>query len=94
MKSKYGARYSDEVRQESIMRILNGARSSEVAKETGITVQTLNNWIKEHESKQASSANGSESLAIIKRLKRENKRLKDERDILKKAVTFFTKEEE
>jgi transposase len=54
-------------------------------------------WIKEHQaddSGQAFRGNGklTPEQAEIRRLKEENKRLKMEKDVLKKAMVFFAKE--
>ena len=54
-------------------------------------------WIKEHQvddSDQAFRGNGklTPEQAEIRRLKEENKRLKMEKDVLKKATVFFVKE--
>ena len=93
MRSKHANRYSNEVKQAAIKQILNGTSSSQVARETGITQQSLNTWVKDFQENNAFSSRSKDGVAIKKLLK-ENKRLKEERDILKKAITFFTKEGE
>ena len=56
----------------------------------------LQRWIKESESDEGQAFRGNGKLtpdqAEIRRLKEENRRLKMEKEILKKATVFFAKE--
>jgi transposase len=56
----------------------------------------LGRWIKEHhnEEGQAFQGNGklTEEQLEIRRLREENRRLKMEKEVLKKATVFFAKE--
>jgi len=65
---------------------------SQTARELGINVNTLYTWI----DKYATSARRSTSELSVheenKRLRKENVRLKQERDILKKASAYFASE--
>jgi transposase len=67
----------------------------EAAKNLGIGVATLDNWLGEHR-KRNGSVNVAEELDLKKRvaqLERENRRLTMERDILKKATAYFAREQ-
>jgi len=64
---------------------------AQIARELGIKEQTLHNW-----KRKAASGNGTgvepdhfAQQDEIRRLRRENARLQEERDILKKATAFF-----
>jgi len=94
------SKYTKEFKDSTIQLILNNNESvPKVAADLDIHVKTLYNWIssykKEHNipmrGMNASSSN--ETLdEEIKRLRKENKLLKQERDILKKATAYFAKE--
>jgi len=56
----------------------------------------LSRWIKEHQSYEGHAFRGNGKLTPdqeeIRKLRDENKRLKMEKEILKKATVFFAKE--
>lgn len=62
------------------------------ASELGVHVSTLHGWVKKYHPNSVCSTSVTEDesiLAELKRLKKENQRLKQERDILKKAAAYF-----
>jgi transposase len=67
---------------------------SRTAEELGVNKNTLQTWIgKYHRPKQVEKKVSEEHLYDeLKRLKKENARLKEERDILKAAAAYFAKE--
>jgi transposase len=73
-----------------------GRTRKEIAGDLGIGLSTLTRWI----SRNRDAANdvpelvvaNEEMAAELKRLRRENEILRQERDILKKATVFFAKE--
>lgn len=87
--------YSKEFKQTAIELALSSDVSiKEVAQDLQMSEKTLYNWIstykKAHEPSTQEPSNDLE--AQIKRLKKENAQLKQERDILKKATVYFAKE--
>jgi len=89
--------YPEDLKQTAIEMALQGDRSTKaVAEELGISPKTLYGWLRRY--RQEHGLNGTESLkeesmeAELKRLRRENTRLKMEREILKKATAYFAKE--
>ena len=68
---------------------------TQTARELGVNVNTLHTWISKYRGKQATSSGGSVDdqprHEELKQLRRENARLKEERELLKKAA-FFAKE--
>jgi transposase len=85
--------YSDEFKREALRKVgESGATLSQVAREIGIKQQTLHRWKIQAEGASGASASTADSDRELERLRRENIRLKAERDILKKALGYFAKE--
>jgi transposase len=88
--------YPEEFRREAVALIRSGQRSlAEASKSLGVSRQTLRNWLKQ-EAVDAGQAEGvtSEEREELRRLRREVRVLREEREILKKAMAFFVKENE
>ncbi|SEL81876.1 transposase [Colwellia chukchiensis] len=85
--------YTDEFREEAVKLVTEqGYTVTEAAKSLGITTKLLYNW-KDKLAKQASGeALSKDERAELVKLRKENKRLLMEREILKKASAFFAKE--
>ena len=71
------------------------ASVNQVAQEMGIHPNTLYRWVKQFSEKPEAAFPGkghlvSSEAETIRQLKRENERLKMERDILKKAMAIFS----
>lgn len=86
-------KYTDEFREEAVKLVTEQDYSvTEAAKSLGITTKLLYNW-KDKLAKQASGETLSkDERAELIKLRKENKRLLMEREILKKASAFFAKE--
>ena len=75
--------------------IEQGLSYCEVARELGVRDTMIHNWRKAFESDGTLKAEVEDNASIeaeLKRLRDENRQLKMERDILKKATAFFAKE--
>jgi len=62
------------------------------ARELGINVNTLHTWVGKYQEANHLSSERTDPLPRydeLKQLRKENKRLKEERDILKKAAAYF-----
>ena len=84
-------RFTAEFKAEAVKRLLEGGKGlSEVATELGLSPGQLSAWRNEH-----LAAGSAEALtarkAGLQRLKRENKRLEEEVEILRKAAAFFAR---
>ncbi|MEW6360483.1 MAG: transposase [Planctomycetota bacterium] len=89
-----GVRYPPEFRQEAVRLYRSGAGSYQhVAAEIGVHKDTLAGWVQQAEIDEG-KADGltSEEKEELRRLRRENKVLKEEREILRKAALFFARE--
>jgi transposase len=88
--------FSDEFKTEAVRRVREDGRTpASVARELGVPRQMLAAWLKRakalNEGPESKPLRGDEREEL-NRLRRENDRLKMERDILKKAAAFFAKE--
>jgi len=84
--------YPPEFRREAVQLTRTSERSiAQVARDLGISNQTLRNWIKQADV----DAGEREGLTTDEREeRRENRTLLQEREILKKAAAFFARESE
>lgn len=88
--------YPPEFRREAIELVrISEKPIVQVARDLGISNQTLHNWIKQADV-DAGKAEGltTEEREELRRLRRENRTLLQEREILKKAAAFFARESE
>ena len=91
-------KYTKEFKLDAISLVLErGYSRQEAASSLEINAQMLGRWIREYrkdEDGQAFRGNGklTPEQEEIRRLRAENKRLQQERDILKKATVFFAAE--
>lgn len=91
---KTHAPYPQEYRQQILELARAGRSAEELAKEFEPTAQCIRNWIKQDELDRGQRQDGltSEERAELARLRRENKQLKLEREILAKATAWFARE--
>jgi transposase len=85
--------YPPEFRREALELVRFGRSIGEVAESLGVSTQTLRSWRRQDDvdvgrSDGLTSAEREE----LRRLRRENRRLMQEREILKKAAAFFARE--
>jgi transposase len=88
------APYPPEFRAEAVRLVREGGRKQiDVARELGMSVESLRQWIHQAEIEEGKR----EGLTLaekerLRQLERENRILREEREILKKAAAFFAKE--
>lgn len=91
-----GIRYTQEFKQEAVRQVTERGHSvAEVAARLGINKHSLYDWVKRFRAAPDGLKTAEapvSSAAEIARLKAELKRVTEERDILKKAATYFAKE--
>lgn len=93
-------KYSKEFKDSTVQLVLNeNKKVVDVAADLGLNSKTLYHWVtkykKEHNlpTQECRVPSDKESEhEELKRLRKENKILKQERDILKKATAYFAKE--
>jgi len=94
------SKYSKEFKDSTVQLILNNNESVvKVAQDLDLNEKTLYSWVTTYKrahnipTKNINFTNANEPLDVeVKRLRRELKIAKQERDILKKATAYFAKE--
>lgn len=85
-----GKRYGREFKEEAVRLAKSGERPvNTIAEELGVSRTALRTWLAEGSSMIPT---GETKEQEVQRLRRENRLLQMERDILKKATAFFAKE--
>jgi transposase len=86
--------YPEQFRREALELVRGGRSIPDVAESLGVSPQTLRNWRRQGERDRGERDDGLTSVEReeLRRLRRENVRLKQERDILKHATAFFARE--
>lgn len=93
-KSKMANRYTAEFRQQMVELVRTGREPKQLAKEFGCSYWSIKTWVRQAE-RDAGRGDGGLTTAEreeLTRLRRENRRLKEERDILSKAAAWFAQE--
>jgi transposase len=87
--------YPRQFREEAVRFVReSGKTRARIAKDLGISEQSLYTWVKQADLDGGKRWDGltTEEREEIRRLRREVRILREERDILKKAAVFFAKE--
>ena len=93
-------KYDKAFRQEAVRLALAGEKSiAETARNLGIKEGTLYHWVNQVKNSAIKIPTeefntNAEFIDELNRLRKENARLKEEGEILKKAAVFFAKEEQ
>lgn len=87
--------YPPEFREEAVhLARESGKPASQIARDLGISYESLRHWVKQADRDAGRRTDGltTEEREELRRLRRENRILRMEREILKKAAAFFAKE--
>lgn len=89
-------RYSAELQQELVRLVREGRSPESLAKEFEPTAQAIRRWLRQAELDDGKRTDGltTKEREELGRLRRENARLKEEREILSKAAAWFAGETE
>jgi transposase len=88
--------YPPEFRADAVELVRTGGRPvRQIARELGVSYESLRQWVRQADLDDGRRTDGltSEERVELQRLRRENRRLLMEREILKKAAAFFAAEE-
>ena len=83
-------KHSEELKQEAVrIALTSGLPRERVALDLGVGKSTLNKWVSQYRPSDLASAPQADLARENERLRLENRVLREEREILKKATQFF-----
>lgn len=91
---KTHAPYPPEYRQQVVELVRAGRTPGELAREFEVSAQAIRNWVRQADRDEGRRADGltTEERHELVRLRRENRQLREEREILSKAAAWFARE--
>ena len=86
--------YTPEFRRRMVELVRSGRSPESLAEEYEPSAQSIRNWVSQAERDAGKRQDGltSEEKDELRRLRRENRRLREEREILSKAAAWFAQE--
>lgn len=87
--------FTDEFKAGAVRLVLDEGKSiAQAARDLDLTESSLRNWVSQAHADRSHGKTGltTEERQELARLRKENRELRMERDILKKAAAFFAKE--
>jgi transposase len=91
---KKGTKYTPEFRQQMVDLVRAGRVPNQLAQEFNLSAWTIGHWVRQA-ARDAGKGDGGLTTAEreeLMQLRRENRRLREERDILSKAAAWFANE--
>jgi transposase len=95
MPQRYQRPYPPEFRREAVSLVkASGRPIREIAVELGVSTESLRIWLRQDQLDRGERDDGltSDEREELSRLRRQVRELEQEREILKRAVTFFARE--
>jgi transposase len=88
------ARYSEEFKQQLVDLVRGGRNPEELGRQFEPSAQAIRNWVAQAEREDGKRKDGltNSEREELRRLQRENARLREEREILSKAAAWFAQE--
>ena len=88
------AAYAPEYRRQIVELVRTGRTPGELAREFECSAQAVRNWVRQADRDEGRREDGvtSAEREELRRLRRENRQLREEREILKKAAAWFARE--
>lgn len=95
------SKYTEEFRRDAIDLVRSSGRPiNQVARELGMSHETLRNWVRKEDqpTRLAGAASAGDGVSVankdaeIARLRREVAELRQEKEILRRAAAYFAKE--
>ena len=91
---RFRSAYPPEFRRQMVELVHSGRTPEDLAREFEPTAQSILNWVRQADRDAGRRTDGPTSAEReeLARLRRENQRLRQERDILAKAAAWFARE--
>ena len=92
--SKSHPPYAPEYRRQMVELVHSGRTPGELACEYECSAQAIRNWVRQADRDEGRREDGltTAEREELRRLRRENRQLREEREILKKAAAWFARE--
>ena len=85
--------YTEDFKRDAVALVTEqGYKPSEAARSLGIGDNLIRRWKREFEEESSCAGLSSDEQEELKRLRKENRMLRMEKEILKKASAYFAKE--
>jgi len=85
--------YTEDFKRDAVALVIEqGYKASEAARSLGIGDNLIRRWKREFEEEASGAGLSSDEREELKRLRKENRMLRMEKEILKKASAYFAKE--
>ena len=86
--------YPEELKKKMVALVREGRTPEELSKQFEPSAQSIRNWVAQAERDEGRRQDGltTGERDELQRLRRENERLREEREILKKAAAWFAQE--
>jgi transposase len=85
--------YTEDFKRDAVALVTEqGYKPSEAARSLGIGDNLVRRWKREFEEESSGAGLSSDEQEELKRLRKENRMLRMEKEILKKASAYFAKE--
>jgi transposase len=86
--------YPDEFKRKLLALVRQGRTPEELARQFEPSAQSIRNWVAQDDRDKGQRTDGltTGERDELQRLRRENERLREEREILKKAAAWFAQE--
>lgn len=81
-------KYDDEIKRNALRKVLDGQSVRSVAEELGVNESLIHKWKRAAKTFGSGSRSGAE-ISEIENLKKRNRELEQENEILKKAALIF-----
>ena len=93
MRKQGPQKFSEDFRREAVRLVRESDRPVKaLALELGVSITTIRNWLRSIPKEKTAPGRVLSLEEQVRQLKKENERLREEREILKKATAFFAKE--
>jgi transposase len=88
--------FTDEFKAEVVRKVLAGGKTAgQIARDLDLTETAVRKWVKQSQIDRGKGPPGALTTAEreeLARLRKENRELREDREILKKAAAFFAKQ--
>ena len=91
--ARFHTSYPPEFRRQMVELVRAGRTAGELGREFECFAQTIRNWVRQAERDEGRRNDGltTEEREQLRRLRRENRQLREEREILAKATAWFAR---